>query len=105
MGGYCKSNNDCHCTAPFFASNGHTCELSCTPTSNPPCCRDDTDCQKDGDKGAYCKSPKSNEHTTPGNGMCRCSPGLEGTTGCKKATSEPKKKAAAMNESTPAYLT
>merc|ERR1712224_920010 len=84
MGGYCKSNGDCHCTAPFFGSNGKTCELTCTPTSKTPCCRDDNDCKKGGDKDAYCKSPKSTLHTTPGNGMCRCSAGFSGTTACNK---------------------
>merc|ERR1711998_621437 len=52
----------------------------------PPCCRDNNDCTKDGDKAAYCKSPKSNLHTTPGNGMCRCGTGYAGTTSCKKTT-------------------
>jgi len=108
MGGYCKENNDCHCTAPFFSSTGTTCQLSCSPTSSTPCCRDDSDCRTGGDTGAYCKSPKSNAHTEPGNGMCRCSPGFEGTTGCKKkkVKAETKPKGTAdMNESTPAYLT
>lgn len=85
MGGYCKANGDCHCSAPFFGSDGSTCQLTCTPTSKPPCCRDNNDCTKDGDKAAYCKSPKSNLHTTPGNGMCRCGTGFKGTTSCHKA--------------------
>lgn len=86
MGGYCKANGDCHCTAPFFASDGSTCKLTCTPTSKTPCCRDNNDCTKDGDKAAYCKSPRSNLHTTPGNGMCRCGIGFSGTTSCHKTS-------------------
>lgn len=86
MGGYCKDNGDCHCTAPFFGSDGNGgCALMCTPTSRTPCCRDDNDCQKDGDAGAYCKSPKSSSSTTPGNGQCRCGAGFAGTTSCHKA--------------------
>jgi len=85
MGGYCKENGDCHCTASFFASKDGSCALSCTPTSTTPCCRDDKDCQAGGDADAYCKSPKSTLHTTPGNGMCRCTAGFTGTTACSKA--------------------
>lgn len=86
MGGYCKANGDCHCTAPFFASDGSTCKLSCTPTSKPTaCCRDNADCQAGGDKSAYCKTPKSTPSTTPGNGMCRCGTGFTGTTSCHQA--------------------
>jgi len=119
MGGYCKANGDCHCTAPFFGSNGSTCKLTCTPTSKPTaCCRDDADCQVGGDKAAYCKSPKSSLHTTPGNGMCRCGTGFTGTTSCHKATKtdetdeadetdEPEEPEAPanMDEGTPAFLT
>jgi len=90
MGGYCKANGDCHCSQPFFSTNGKTCELSCCPkpdgkSCTVACCRDDDDCKAGGDKGAYCKSPKSTLHTTPGNGMCRCGTGFAGTTSCEKA--------------------
>lgn len=109
MGGYCKANGDCHCTAPFFASNGHSCELSCTPTSHPTaCCRTDTDCQSGGDKSGYCKSPKSTLHTSPGNGQCRCGEGFTGTTSCHKATEDEAHESLMIGgqmESTPAWLT
>lgn len=90
MSGYCKANGDCHCSEPFFSTTGSTCKLSCCPkpdgkTCTVACCRDDADCQVSGDKGAYCKSPKSTLHTTPGNGQCRCSAGFAGTTSCEKA--------------------
>merc|ERR1711959_807596 len=107
MGGYCKANGDCHCSAPFFGTNGKTCSLTCTPTSKTPCCRDDADCQAGGDTKAYCKTPKANHHTTPGNGMCRCGTGFSGTTSCHK-TSEPKvaeEEKSSMSEGTPAWIT
>jgi len=90
MSGYCKANGDCHCSQPFFSTSGSTCKLSCCPkpdgkTCTVACCRDDADCQAGGDKGAYCKSPKSTLHTTPGNGQCRCEAGFAGTTSCEKA--------------------
>jgi len=90
MGGYCKANGDCHCSSPFFATTGKSCELSCCPkpdgkTCKVACCRDNKDCQAGGDSAAYCKSPKSTLHTTPGNGMCRCGTGYAGTTSCEKA--------------------
>lgn len=93
MGGYCKANGDCHCTAPFFSSNGKGgCDLSCCPSGKAPCtaacCRENADCTSGGDKAAYCKSPKSTLHTTPGNGMCRCGTGFSGTTSCHKAEAE-----------------
>jgi len=109
MGGYCKDNGDCHCTAPFFDSDGNGgCALTCTPNSKTPCCRDDKDCQKDGDAGAYCKSPKSSSSTTPGNGQCRCGTGFAGTTSCHKVALKdgvdltPGKH---MSEMTPAWIT
>jgi len=111
MGGYCKANKDCHCSAPFFGSDGKGgCELTCTPTSKPTaCCRDNSDCTAGGDANAYCKSPKSNHHTTPGNGMCRCGTGFTGTTSCHKAAPKTEAKTEAkdedLDEGTPDFLT
>jgi len=111
QGGYCKSNGDCHCTAPFFGSTGSTCDIVCCPKPDgkkctTACCRDDSDCQSGGDKAAYCKSPKSTPHTEPGNGMCRCDAGFKGTTQCNKASKpsqEPHERE--FNEGTPAWIT
>lgn len=93
----------------FFDSDGNGgCALTCTPNSKTPCCRDDKDCQKDGDAGAYCKSPKSSSSTTPGNGQCRCGTGFAGTTSCHKVALKdgvdltPGKH---MSEMTPAWIT
>jgi len=109
MGGYCKDNGDCHCTAPFFGSDGKGgCALTCTPSSKTPCCRDDADCKADGDKDAYCKSPKSSSSTTPGNGMCRCGTGFSGTTSCHKAEPDEAKDLLPgkhMSEMTPGWIT
>jgi len=84
MSGYCKTNKDCHCSAPHFSNQGSTCQLACSPDDKAnPCCRDDADCQKDGDKDGYCRSLKG---FNPGNGMCRCGTGYSGTTSCKKSS-------------------
>lgn len=86
MSGYCKSNSDCHCSAPHFSNQGSTCKLACSPDDKAnPCCRDDADCQAGGDTGGYCKSLKG---YNPGNGMCRCSSGYSGTTSCRKSAVE-----------------
>jgi len=85
MSAYCKTNKDCHCSAPHFSEQGSSCQLACSPDNKQnACCRSDQDCQKDGDKDAYCKTLKGDN---PGNGMCRCGTGFSGTTSCKKDAS------------------
>merc|ERR1711937_765832 len=82
MSAYCKTNKDCHCSAPHFSEQGSSCQLACSPDNKQnACCRSDQDCQKDGDKDAYCKTLKG---YNPGNGMCRCGTGFSGTTSCKR---------------------
>jgi len=83
MSGYCKANNDCHCSAPHFTGADNTCQLACSPgDASNACCRDDADCKADGDANGYCKTLKG---YNPGNGQCRCGAGFSGSTSCKKS--------------------